>query len=126
MNLLAIIGAFIITLSLLAYGIGSISLVRFRIIGSLVVVFLSLGVILDLTAISLMVIGAKSSIITAHSIIGYLAFLSMFVLTTWVWKIFLTKGKDFKAGKKMVLYTKVAYFFWVLAYLLGSILIIWM
>lgn len=125
MNLLAIIGAFVITLSFLAYGIGSISLVRFKIVGRIVLTFLTLGVILDLVAIYLMILGSKGTPFTLHGLLGGVAFFVMFVESIWCWKLYLNYGRDFKAGKSHIVYTKVAYLFWVVAYFTGSLLIIW-
>ena len=125
MNIYSIIGAFVITLSLLAYGIGSISLVRFRLVGTIVLTFLSLGIFFDVVAISLMIIGARDSIFSTHAIVGYISFVVMLILALWVWKNFMSQGKDSKASIKLVAYTKMAYFVWVSAYLLGSIMVIW-
>ena len=125
MNPLAIIGAFVITLSFLAYGIGSISLVRFKIVGRIVLTFISLGVLLDLIAILLMMKGSTGSPFTLHGFLGGIAFSVMFVEMVWCWNMYFTYGLDVKAGKPHIIYTKVAYLFWVLAYFTGSILIIW-
>lgn len=125
MNPLAIIGAFIITLSFLAYGIGTISLVRFRIVGRIVLFFLSMGVFFDLLAITLMTLGANGSPYTMHGFIGATAFIVMLVNTVWCWNVFTKRGLDSKAGKKHILYTKAAYLVWVIAYFMGSIMIIW-
>lgn len=125
MNPLALIGAFIITLSFLAYGIGSISLVRFKSIGSIVVVFLTLGVLFDVVAITLMSIGAEGTPYTLHGLVGAIAFLMMFVDAIWAWIVIVRRGRDSKAQKKHILYTKIAYLFWVLAYFAGSIIVIW-
>ncbi|MDX8339855.1 hypothetical protein SLH46_11715 [Draconibacterium sp. IB214405] len=125
MNPLAIIGAFVITLSLLAYGIGSISLVRFRIIGRIVLLFLTLGVLLDLIAITLMTLGSKGSPFTLHGLLGAIAFIVMLVNAVWCWNVLLGKGIDTKAHKNHILYTKGAYLFWVIAYFTGSLIVIW-
>lgn len=125
MNPLAIIGAFIITLSFLAYGIGSVSLVRFRIIGRIVLLFLTMGVILDLVAILLMILGSKGSPFTLHGFLGAVAFFVMLADTIWCWKIYLTQGRDSKTRNPHVVYTKVAYLFWVVAYFTGSLIVIW-
>ncbi|WP_321373072.1 hypothetical protein [uncultured Draconibacterium sp.] len=125
MNPLAIIGAFIISLSFLAYGIGSISLVRFKSIGRIVVVSLTMGVLFDLTAITLMSIGAGGTPYTLHGLVGAVAFLVMLVDTIWVWVVIVRRGRDSKAQKEHILYTKIAYLFWVIAYFAGSIIVIW-
>lgn len=125
MNPLAIIGAFIITLSFLAYGIGSISLVRFRIIGRIVLTFLSMGIVFDLLAITLMALGSNGSPYTMHGFVGATAFLVMFVNTVWCWNVFTKRGLDSKARKNHIVYTKAAYLIWVIAYFAGSVIIIW-
>nr|WP_321356980.1 hypothetical protein [uncultured Draconibacterium sp.] len=125
MSPLAIVGAFVITLSFLAYGIGSISLVRFRIVGRIVVAFLSIGVVLDIVAIGLMMLGSKGSPFTLHGFLGATAFFVMLVDTVWSWRMFLAFGRDCKARKNHIIYTKAAYLFWVLAYFTGSIIVIW-
>ena len=125
MNSLAIIGAFVITLSFLAYGIGSISLVRFRIVGRIVVAFLSLGVVLDIVAIGLMMLGSKGTPFTFHGFLGATAFFVMLVDTVWSWRMYFTHGRDCRALKSHIIYTKAAYLFWVLAYFTGSLIVIW-
>jgi uncharacterized membrane protein YidH (DUF202 family) len=125
MNPLAIVGAFVITLSFLSYGIGSISLVRFNIVGRIVVAFLSMGVILDIIAITLMILGSKGSPFTLHGFLGATAFIVMLVDAIWSWKMYIANGRDSKARKNHIIYTKAAYGFWVVAYLTGSLIVIW-
>ena len=125
MNPLAIVGAFVITLSFLAYGIGSISLVRFRIVGRIVVAFLSIGIILDIVAIGLMMLGSKGNPFTLHGYLGATAFFVMLVGTVWSWRMYLAFGRDCKARKNHIIYTKAAYGFWVMAYFTGSLIVIW-
>lgn len=125
MNPISIAGAFVITLSLLAYGVGSISLSRFRIIATPVLLFLSLGVLLDLMAIVLMIIGAQDTPFTLHGFIGYTAFFIMVADTIMVWRLRIKKGKDAVVGKKHLRFARFAYFCWVLAYLTGSLIILW-
>jgi hypothetical protein len=125
MNLISIVGAFIITLSLLTYGIGSISLLRFKIISLVALIFLSAGIIFDITAIVLMVIGAKGTPFTFHGFVGYIAFLVMLIDTIWVWATYFKNGIDAPIGKNLHRYTKYAYLCWVAAYLTGSLIVLW-
>lgn len=125
MNPISIIGAFIITLSLLAYGMGSISLSRFKSIDSIVLIFLSTGVVFDLAAIVLMVLGAKGTPYTLHGFIGYIAFLIMLSSTIWTWRIYFKKGIDAPASSKHLKFAKFAYLWWVLAYITGSLIVLW-
>uniref|UniRef100_UPI003216A700 hypothetical protein n=1 Tax=uncultured Draconibacterium sp. TaxID=1573823 RepID=UPI003216A700 len=125
MNPLAIVGAFIITLSLLTYGIGSISLIRFRIVSSIVLIFLSLGIIFDLAAIALMISGARETPFTLHGLLGYSAFLVLLVEVVGAWWVYFKNGIDTRISKSLLIYTKIAYFWWVVAYITGSIIILW-
>jgi hypothetical protein len=125
MNPLAIIGAFIITLALLSYGIGSISVQRFKLVTPAVLVFLTLGVILDFTAVGFMIIGSTKGIFTLHGILGYSAILTMLLDTFFIWRFYLKNGFDVEISKNIVTFSKYAYSWWVIAYLTGSLLVIW-
>lgn len=125
MSFISLIGAFIITLSLLTYGIGSITLQRFKLVTRSVVAFLTLGVCLDITAVSLMIIGSANGPFTMHGIIGFSALFVMLTDTLWLWKVFFKYGNDKKANKALLLYSRYAYGWWVVAYFTGSLLVIW-
>ena len=125
MNPLALIGAFIITLSLLAYGIGTITLQRFKLITPGVVWFISLGVFLDISATVFMIFGSSGTLFTTHAFVGFTAIFIMMVKLFLLWKKYISDGKDTKADKKLITFSKLAYAAWVLAYLMGSFLIIW-
>jgi len=125
LNPLSIIGAFIITLALLSYGIGSISVQRFKLVTPAVLTFLTLGVVLDLTAVTFMIIGSGNSAFSIHGILGYSAMATMVLDTFFIWRLFLKNGFDSEISKTIVTYAKFAYLWWVIAYLTGSLLVIW-
>lgn len=125
MNVYTMLGALIMTLSFLAYGIGSVSLERFKIVAIIVLIFLSFGVFLDITAIALMIIGAGGKLFTLHAILGYSALFVMIVNTAWAWKVYLKDGIDAPIGIPLYKYTRFAYFWWVVSYLSGIIIIIY-
>lgn len=124
MTSLSIIGAFIVTLSLLSYGIGCFSLQRFKSVSPGVLWFLSLGVFLDIVATVFMIIGSKSPGFTLHGLLGYSALLVMLIDVVFVWSEYI-KDKHTFVGKGLLIYSKIAYGYWVIAYLTGSLLIIW-
>ncbi len=126
MNILSIIGACVITFTLLSYGIGSISIIRFRLITRSVLIFLTLGLIFDIVAVSLMIAGSDNSPFNLHGIIGYTAILSMLINLILVWKEFKAKGINSKISSNVVQYTKYAYLWWLIVYFAGSLLIIWL
>lgn len=125
MNPISVVGAFVITLSLLSYGIGSITLIRFKMIGNITLTFLSVGIIFDISATTLMIIGARDTPFSLHALVGYTAFLVMLITTIWAWFTYFKKGIDSSVSKWLRAYTKFAYLCWVCAYFAGSLTILW-
>lgn len=113
------------TLAFLSYGIGSITLERFKMVGTIVLVFYTLGLLFEVSAILMMAMSGSGGMGSWHGIIGELAFLVMLVNTVWVWSVYVRKGFDVQVNRWLLNFTKAAYFFWVVAYLLGIVLVIW-
>jgi hypothetical protein len=125
MNFLAVVGAFIITLSLLSYGIGIIAVVRFKIVTPGILVFLTLGVILDFIAVIMMIINSEKSMFSLHGLLGYSAMLTMIINVILVWRCYLKNGFDSVISNSVIVYSKIAYAWWLITYITGSILVIW-
>jgi len=125
MNFLAVVGAFIITLALLSYGIGSIAVVRFKIVTPGVLIFLVLGVLLDFVAVAFMIIGSSKGAFTLHGYLGYSAMLTMIINLILIWWWYLKNGFDTIISNSIILYSKIAYAWWLIVYITGSLLVIW-
>ncbi len=125
MNPISVVGALIMTLSFLAYGIGSVTLERFKIVGIVVLIFFSTGLLFETSAIIMMYIGSDGKIGGLHGLVGIFAFLLMAVNAAWVWSVYVRKGIDANVSTALLHYTKTAYFIWVLAYLAGIVALIW-
>lgn len=117
-------GAFIVTLSLLSYGIGSISILRFKMVSPSVLWFLSIGVILDIAAIICMTIGAAPTAFSLHNFLGVSALLLMLVEVILIWRTYLRKKLYAVIDKKLIAYSRLAIGWWIVAYLTGSLLVI--
>lgn len=115
----------IMTLAFLAFGVGSVTLERFKIIGTLVLVSFSLGFLFNATAILLMIILLPDSLLSTNGLIMFCSFSIMLVDTIWAWAVYLKRGIDSRVSRAMVLYTKIAFLVWVLNYLWGIVLLIW-
>jgi hypothetical protein len=124
MNPLILIGSVILSFSLLTFGLGSITLQRFKLIGRSVLLFLSLGFILDITAIVIMLRGSPDYLFSVYAILHYFAGLLMLVYVTWVWKVFCKGGLNTRINEGLHWFGKFAYGIWVLAYFVSSLLII--
>jgi hypothetical protein len=125
MNPLSIVGAFLITLALLFYGISSIAAQRFKIVTPPVLTFITLGILTDLVAVTFMIIGSDKGVFTPHGILGYTATLTMIIDVGLMWKIYLKSGFDSVINKSVLLYSKIAYAWWLIAYITGSLLVLW-
>lgn len=125
MNPISLAGAFVITFSLLSYGIGSISLQQFKVVSTGVLVYLTTGIVLDLIAATLMIIGSRHTPFSLHGFLGLSAILVMFIDVVLLWRFFSKNGSDTLVPKPLLTYSKLAYLWWIIAYLTGSVLIIW-
>lgn len=122
MNTLSIVGAIIVTLALISYSIGIISeQVKKKIIPR-VLVFLTLGVVLDVTATLFMILGSKNSPFTVHGFVGYSALVVMLIELVRIWKLYNKEGINAEVPKGLHLYSRVAYIWWVVAYITGSLI----
>ena len=79
MNALSVTGATIVTLALISYSIGIISEQVKRKMIPRVLIFITLGVVLDITATIFMILGSKNSPFTSHGFIGYSALFLMLI-----------------------------------------------
>lgn len=118
------VGAFLVTLALISYGVGSFSLQRFKIIRKRALWFLSVGIVLDISATLCMILGSTNSPFTVHGFLGYSALLVMAIDIILVWRVYSKNGIEAKIEKPLLIYAKLAYGWWVIAYITGSLLVI--
>ena len=124
MNPLSMTGATIVTVALISYSIGIISeQVKKKLIPR-VLVFITLGVVLDVTATIFMILGSKNSPFTLHGLIGYSALLAMIIEVTRIWNAFLKAGLRSDVPSRVHLYSRYAYIWWVIAYITGTLIAI--
>ena len=122
MNTLSIIGATIVTLALISYSIGIISEQFKKKIIPRVLIFITLGVILDITATAFMILGSKNSPYTIHGFIGYSALFLMLIELVRIWRSYNKLGMGADVPKGVHLYSRYAYIWWVIAYITGSLI----
>ncbi len=122
MNTLSIIGATIVTLALISYSIGIISeQVKKKMIPR-VLIFITLGVVLDITATVFMILGSTNSPFTYHGFIGYSALFVMLIELVRIWRTYNKSGMGADVPKGVHLYSRYAYIWWVIAYITGSLI----
>lgn len=122
MNPILMAGVVIVQLALLSYTVGVILEQRGRRVTPVVLVFLTAGVVLDITATACMMFGTTKSLWTLHGILGYSALAAMLVDTVRIWRHRLRAGEA-EVPKGLHLFSRYAYLWWVVAYITGAALV---
>jgi len=123
MKIYAMIGSFVVIVALIFYSIGFIKEQRRKLISSRVLLFYTLGVIFDISATTLMILGSSKGPLTFHGFIGYSSLLGMSIDTFLLWRHNSKNGPEVIVSKSLHIYSRVAYFWWVAAFITGGLLV---
>lgn len=121
MNLYLIIGTIVVVFALISYSVGIFIEQKTHLIIKNVLIFMTLGIILDITATTFMIAGSSNSPFSLHGILGYSSLLAMLIDVLLIWKFHLQKPGQ-KVSKGLHLYSKLAYIWWVLAFITGGMM----
>ncbi len=122
MKPILVAGTIIVNFALLSYSIGIITEQRRHKVTRNVLWFLTIGVVLDITATVCMIIGSTNSPFSLHGILGYSSLTAMLIETFLAWRHRLTLGEG-EVPRGLHLYSRMAYIWWVLAYITGALLV---
>ncbi|OGO07360.1 MAG: hypothetical protein A2Y92_01915 [Chloroflexi bacterium RBG_13_57_8] len=111
----------VVTVALVFYSIGAITEQRKHAVTRHVLFFLTVGVLLDITSTALMITYSGNIPITVHGVIGYTALLAMLIDAILIWRHWRKNGSG-PVSKKLHRYTRIAYGWWVIAYIAGAII----
>ena len=123
MRSISMIGSFIVTLALISYSIGILTEQFKKIISKRVLTFLSVGVVLDISATICMIIGSSHGPFTLHGFLGYSSLTLMLIDTLLIWKQKNKAGMNTPVPYGLNLYTRIAYIWWVAAYITGGLMV---
>lgn len=123
MNALLITGTSIVFLALASYSTAIITEQRTKTLSRKVLIFLTLGVCLDITATVFMILGSSKGGLTLHGFIGYSSLLGMFTDAVLLWRQKSKSGFNSPIPQKLHLYSRYAYIWWVLAFITGGLLV---
>ena len=121
MKISILIGTITVTAALLSYSIAVLTEQAKKKITKVVLTFLTLGIILDITATSFMIFGSSNSAFTLHGALGYSALLAMLIDTFLIWKSYLKFGENIKDSIHR--YSLLAYIWWIIAFITGGLLV---
>ena len=122
MNTISIVGSVIVTMALASYLIAILTEQKRHLINRTVITFLSIGLVLDISATTCMIIGSTNSPFTIHGFIGYSAPLVMIIENARAWKFYLDKGPEATVPRGLHLYSRFAIIWWTLAYISGGLI----
>ena len=123
MKPILIAGISIVNLAMISYAAAIIIQSRKKSITRHVLIFLTIGIILDIASTICMIIGS-GKIISFHGVIGYLSLAGMLTDTILSYLHVKKVGINSILSKKFIHWSQAAFFYWVLAYLTGAILVI--
>ena len=123
MNSLLIAGSVIVTIALIFYSIGILTEQIKRVISSNVLVFVTLGIVFDITATIFMIAGSPNSPFTFHGFLGYSALAVMLIDVILIWNLKHKRGINTAVPGKLHIYSRYAYIWWVIAYITGGLLV---
>jgi len=123
MNHSALAGIIIVQAALVSYSIAIITEQRKHLVSSRVLLFLTLGVMLDITATTLMIIGSSQGPFTLHGILGYSSLAGMLTDAILIWRFSKRNPPDTKVSPGLHRYSLGAYVWWIAAYVTGALLV---
>lgn len=123
MKTLAMIAATVVTLALISYAVAIITEQKKRLVVNTVLIFLTIGVLLDISSTTMMIIVSENSPFTLHGIMGYSALLLMFIDAVLLWRFRIKSGVEVKVTKGLHMYSRIAGLLWVMAYVTGSVMV---
>jgi uncharacterized membrane protein len=124
MNPTLLAGTIIVHLALISYTLFIINEHKHKKATGKTLFFLTAGIILDITATVCMIIGSPNSPFTIHGFVGYSSLTGMLIDTILIWKHKSNKGADVAISDKLNLYTKIAYCWWLVAFITGAVIVI--
>jgi len=120
---LAKIAATVVTLALISYSIAILTEQRRRKVINRVLIFLTLGVVLDISATTMMIIVSENSPFTLHGMLGYSSLTLMVIDAVLLWRFRIKTSSSELVPKPLHLYSRIAYIWWVAAYITGTLMV---
>jgi hypothetical protein len=89
-----------------------------------VIIVLALAVLFDISATTCMMIGTTRSYFTFHGIVGYSGLLLMMIDLILIWRHKARHGAEVLFSKGLNLFSKIAYVWWIIAFITGVVITI--
>jgi len=117
-------GAGIVIFALLSYSLSILTEQRKKLVTPFVLRFLTIGILLDITATTFMIIGSSNSAFTLHGVLGYSSLAGMLIDTILIWRFHLASKPGTIVPRRLHLYSRLAYLWWIIAFITGLMLVV--
>jgi hypothetical protein len=121
MRTYTLIAVTVVNAALVCYTVGTFAQQRSRRITGRALGFLSGGLLLDIVATIFMILGS-GKVISLHGALGYSALAGMLVEVAIAWRWYRAHGTQ-PITDGMRLYSRLAYGYWVVAFISGGLLV---
>jgi hypothetical protein len=118
MKPILMIASGIVTLALVFYSLSFFGFNRKKKLTSQILGFQTTGLLLDITATILMIIGSSKGPFTYHGLLGYSSLTLMIIDTILFW----ARKQQGVVPVRLQTYSKVSYTWWILAYITGGMI----
>ena len=95
-----------------------------KIFAPFILIALTIGIALDMTATACMIAGSRNGPFTLHGLLGYSALTAMLIDTILTWRHWKSDRNHQPISRGLLLYSRFSYFWWVLAYVVGVLMVI--
>lgn len=124
MNGLLQTGNSIVILALISYSIAIFTEQRKKILRRRILVFLTLGIALDITATAFMILGSAQGGFTLLAFLAYSSLAGMFIDAVLIWRLKIKNGSYCPIPDNIHIYSRYAYLWWILAFISRSLLVV--
>lgn len=124
MNIFLSYGTKIVILALIAYSIAILTEQKIHRVSNRVLIFITVGIILDITATAFMIIGSSNTPFTLHGFIGYSSLAGMLIDCAYIWRHRIKSGQELTVPNSLHLYSRYAYIWWIIAFITGGLLVL--
>jgi hypothetical protein len=124
MKPIIIVATTLVNIALINYSIFLYHERKQRIISDKVLLFLTLGVLFDISATICMIIGSSHGPFTLHGILGYSSLTGMLIDSLLIWKSKFKYGIKSPINIRIHKYSLISYLWWVAAYITGFLIVI--
>ena len=115
------VGIFFVHFALIFYTLFIIYEGKDRRVTTRVILFITFAVLFDITATACMMIGTTRTYFTFHGILGYIGLLLMIIDFILLLKFRTKYGSETAITETLNKYSKIAYYWWLVAFITGVI-----